>query len=292
MSSKTMRDHFLVLALGFFSLIGTSAASAEKYFRAFIPGYVTNVGVDMDLSLPKTCEEWSITEQRAALAAFAINIRSNIPFRATIEVPAQRDAEGRCEPIISVNVGETRRDYPVSIEVLIEDELFVELSAESSPPNERFASFFDIQRLQCQSLPDGRWLTQTEIEQIDRATFGGEIRFRMFSAHDAGTCESDPDSPLCSCFNTGDSAPGTLASPVLPLITTALSPSGMGEAISKSVNDAIAKSLEDAALLESRCAREVEELMARGEPITLNDVSEECFDYANQGNANSFLYDR
>lgn len=274
MSSKMMRDHFFVLALCFFSLIGTSAASAEIFFRAYIPGYITNVGVDMDLSLPETCEEWSITEQRAALAAFAINMRSNIPFRTTIEVPAQRDAEGRCEPIISVNVGETRRDYPISIDVLIEDELFVELSAESSQPNERFASFFDIQPLQCQSLPDGSWLAQTEMDQIDRATFGGEIRFRMFSAHDGGTCKSDPDSPLCSCPNTGDGAAGTLASPVLPLITTALSPSEMGEAIAKSVNDA--------ALLESRCEREVKELIARGEPISLNDISEECFDYAKQ----------
>lgn len=60
---------------------------------------------------------------------------------------------------------------PISIDVLIEDELFVELSAESSQPNERFASFFDIQPLQCQcqcqcqSLPDGSWLAQPEMDQ-------------------------------------------------------------------------------------------------------------------------------
>ena len=245
------------------------AHSDTRYFRAFVPGYITNLGIEFEQFLPQTCEEWQELPLDEPLGTFEINLRSNIPFSTNIEFPAERARGGLCLPIIGLNTNEATYFVPITIAMQINDEDLVSFGSESPNISAALENKFELITGQCRRVGQNRWSGRPSVEQLERATFKGVVKFSLLSDFASGQCESDPEYSVCSC-NLETQGGSSLATPVLPLISASIAPTKEGQRIVEDVDRAIDQ--------QNRCSAIIEQLTEAETPLTRRSVPQDCHD--------------
>ena len=240
-----------------------------RYFRAFVPGYITNLGIEFEQFLPQTCEEWQELPLDEPLGTFEINLRSNIPFSTNIEFPAERARGGQCLPIIALNTNEAAYSVPITIAMQINDEDLVSFGSESPNISAALENKFELIKGQCRRLGQNRWSGRPSVEQLERISFKGIVKFSLRSGFDPDQCESDPEYSICSC-NLETQGGSTPTNPVLPLISASIAPTKEGQRIVEDVNQAIDQ--------QGRCSAIIEQLTEAETPLTRRSVPQDCHD--------------
>ena len=240
-----------------------------RYFRAFVPGYITNLGIEYEQFLPETCEEWQETPLDTPLGSFELSLRSNIPFSTNIEFPAERVRGGVCAPVIGLNTNEAAYTVPITIAMQINNEDLVEFSRERSSISTAFEDKFEQIQGQCQRVGQDQWSGRPTIEQLERATFKGIVKFTLRSDFDLKLCDDDPEYSICSCDRETQGA-AAVTNPVLPLISASIAPTEEGQRIAETVDSAIN--------LQNRCDAIIQQLTEAETPLTRRTVPQDCHD--------------
>lgn len=263
------RYSILIIASFVLPLFAGVANGDTRYFRAFVPGYITNLGIEFEQFLPQTCEEWQELPLNEPLGTFAINLRSNIPFSTNIEFPAERASGGLCSPIIGLITDEAVYSFPVEIAMQINDEDLVSFGSNDPSISAPLEDKFELIRGRCQRVGQNQWSGRPSVEQLERATFKGIVKFSLLSDFVSGQCESDPEYSVCSCNleTQGGSSPTT---PVLPLISASIAPTKEGQRIVEDVDRAIDQ--------QNRCSAIIEQLTEAETPLTRRSVPQDCHD--------------
>lgn len=243
------------------------AHGETRYFRAFVPGYITNLGIEFEQFLPQTCEEWRELPLNEPLGTFEIKLRSNIPFSTNIEFPAERVPGGLCSPIIGLNTNEATYSVPITIAMQINDEYLVSFGSDTPSISAPLEDKFELIKGQCQRVGQNQWTGRPSVEQLERATFKGIVAFSIRSDFDSDQCESDPEYSVCSC-DLETQAGATTTSPVLPLISASIAPTDEGQRITEDIDRAIDQ--------QGRCTAIIEQLTEAETPLTRRSVPQDC----------------
>lgn len=264
-------DPFAVLpVLGLLSALmlapGSATADIKSMFRAFISGYLSTGNIVSSSSLPDRCAGWLDSVEGAELGDFTMSLRSNVAFETEMKFPAVL-MQDQCVPAVEVLADGNPYTFPISIGVSIKEQAFGTLGSEAITVNSPYRDEFAFSPFECTFLSDGRIEGRVVLEQVDVKTFAGDLNFSLRSALGSDSCDQEGKPAICDCDADDRSGPAFLAQS--PLMTVAIAETPESADLLRRQNAQ--------ELVEARCLAELDDLRAKGIPISPENVSEECW---------------